>query len=428
MTIQELHNLYLQSDGVCTDTRIIKPNQLYFALSGDNFNGNTFASQAIKQGALKAIIDQKEYEASQTILTKNTLQTLQELASYHRTYLDIPIIGLTGSNGKTTTKELINAVLSQKFITYATQGNFNNHIGVPLTLLAMTKKTEIGIVEMGANHQKEIEALCEISKPNYGLITNFGKAHLEGFGGIEGVIKGKSELYTYLQNNGGTVFVNDLDPIQIEKSKDIRKRKTFGSPQSNYPITLEETNPTITIKANNTPIQSQLIGTYNFTNIGVSAVIGSYFKLSNDAIKKGIESYLPKNNRSQRIQQEGYAIILDAYNANPTSMVAALQNLQTQNTSNTIAFIGDMFEVGDTTLQEHQDILQLAHSLGINQVIAIGPSFGASTPANERQQLFENYDAFAEAYSPIIPSNSAILIKGSRGMKMERILDLLPEN
>ena len=428
MTTQELHALFLQSNGVCTDTRTLKPNQLYFALSGDNFNGNTFASQAVEKGALKAIIDQKKYESSQTILTKNTLETLQELASYHRAYLGIPIIGLTGSNGKTTTKELINAVLSQKFTTYATQGNFNNHIGVPLTLLAMTKETEIGIVEMGANHQKEIEALCKISKPNYGLITNFGKAHLEGFGGIEGVIKGKSELYTYLKNNEGTAFVYDLDPIQIEKSKGISKKKTFGSPQSDYPIALEETNPTITIKANNTRIESQLIGTYNFTNIGVAAVIGSYFNLSNDAIKKGIESYIPENNRSQQIQRQGYAIILDAYNANPTSMEAALQNLQTQNTSNTIAFIGDMFEVGDTALQEHQDILQLAHSIGINQVIAIGPSFGVSTPVNEKQQLFENYDAFAEAYSPIIPNNSTILIKGSRGMKMERILDILPKN
>ena len=428
MTTQELHTLFLQSDGICTDTRTLKPNQLYFALSGDHFNGNTFANQAVEKGALKAIIDLKEYEGPQTILTKNTLQTLQELASYHRVYLGIPIIGLTGSNGKTTTKELINAVLSQKFTTYATQGNFNNHIGVPLTLLAMTQKTEIGIVEMGANHQKEIEALCEISKPNYGLITNFGKAHLEGFGGIEGVIKGKSELYTYLQNNDGTVFAYDSDPIQMNKSKSIRKRETFGSPQSDYPIALEKANPTITIKANNTLIESQLIGTYNYTNIGVAAVIGSYFNLSSDTIKKGIESYIPENNRSQQIHRKDYAIILDAYNANPTSMAAALQNLQTLSTSNTIAFIGDMFEVGDTTLQEHQDILQLAHSIGINQVIAIGPSFGVITPVNEKQQLFESYDDFVEVYSPSIPNNSTILIKGSRGMKMERILDVLPKD
>lgn len=428
MTIQELHSLFLQSNGVCTDTRSLKPNQLYFALGGESFNGNTFANQAIKQGALKAIIDQKEYEDTQTILTSNVLQTLQDLASYHRSYLGIPIIGITGSNGKTTTKELINAVLSQKFETYATQGNFNNHIGVPLTLLAMSQKTEIGIVEMGANHQKEIESLCKISKPNYGLITNFGKAHLEGFEGIEGVIKGKSELYTYLQNNKGTVFVYDLDSIQMEKSKSIDKIKTFGSPQSDYPVTLESTNPTITIKADSISINSKIIGTYNFTNIGVAATVGSYFKLSKNDIKKGIESYLPENSRSQHIQKQGYSIILDAYNANPTSMAAALHNLQTQNTSNTIAFIGDMFEIGDTTLQEHQDILHLTHSLGINQVIAIGPIFGESNILNEGQQVFKDFETFTQTYVPIIPKDSIILIKGSRGMKMERILDLLPKN
>lgn len=427
MTIQELHELFLTSAGVCTDTRKLEPNQLYFALSGTNFNGNTFAKQAIKEGALKAIIDQEIYKSTNTILVKDTLKTLQDLAAYHRKYLGLTIIGLTGSNGKTTTKELINAVLSQQFTVYATKGNFNNHIGVPLTLLAMNKHTEIGIVEMGANHQKEIEALSTIAQPNYGLITNFGKAHLEGFGGIQGVIKGKSELYQYLQKTNGTAFINDLDTTQMDRSNQINNKKTFGSSQSDYPISLEKTSPTLTISFANTSITSQLSGSYNFTNIGAAIAIGSYFKLSPKIIKKGIESYLPDNNRSQLISRKNYNVILDAYNANPTSMAAALYNLQSQQESSSVAFIGDMFEVGATTLKEHQEILSLAHQLNISQVIAIGPSFGQSKPLNESQQLFDSYDAFAKAYTPKITTNSIILIKGSRGMKMERILDLLPQ-
>lgn len=426
MTIPELHSLFLESAGICTDTRKLEPNQLYIALSGDNFNGNTFASQAIQKGALKAIIDQKEHKGPHTILVKNTLQTLQELASYHRKYLDLPIIALTGSNGKTTTKELMYAVLSKQFTTYATPGNFNNHIGVPLTLLAMNKQTEIGIVEMGANHKKEIAALCAIAQPNYGLITNFGKAHLEGFGGIDGVIKGKSELYQYLEQTNGTAFVNDLDPIQMEKSKGIEDRKTFVSAQSDFPVTLKESRPSLKIEFANTTITSQLVGTYNFTNIAAAVAIGSYFKLSPQLIKKGIAHYLPENNRSQLIRKDGYSVILDAYNANPTSMAAALHNLKSQKTTTTIAFIGDMFEVGATALQEHQDILKLAQDLGIHQVVAIGPNFGQSKPQNAHQKVYGNYEAFAKAYPVNIPTNSLVLIKGSRGMKMERILELLP--
>lgn len=434
MSIQELHTLFLDSKGVCTDTRKLVPNQLYFALSGENFNGNSFAKEAIKQGALKAIIDQEEYHTDHTILVKNALTTLQELATYHRQYLQLPIIGLTGSNGKTTTKELIYAVLSQKYNTYATQGNFNNHIGVPLTLLAMTKQTEIGIVEMGANHQKEIAALSKIALPNFGLITNYGKAHLEGFGGIEGVIKGKSELYTHLSTNKGTAFINDLDSLQIEKSQKVADRKTFGSPKSDYPITLEKEAPTLSVSYQNTTINSQLSGTYNFTNIAVAVALGAFFDVSVDAIKTGIESYLPENNRSQIITLGTYKIILDAYNANPTSMAAALGNLNSQSSQNMIAFIGDMFEIGDTSLQEHQAILDLAQELNLTQVFAMGPSFGQSQPRNTHQQVYGSYEAFADSVSSAknslsksLPAASTILIKGSRGMKMERILDLLKE-
>lgn len=425
MKIEQLHKLFLESKGVSTDTRTLKPNQLYIALSGENFNGNTFAQQAIEKGASKAIIDDLEYAGPETILVEDTLLTLQRLASYHRNYLHLPIIALTGSNGKTTTKELINAVLSEKYRTVATQGNLNNHIGVPLTLLSMSESTEIGIVEMGANHQKEIEALCAIAQPNYGVITNFGKAHLEGFGGVEGVIKGKSELYTYLLKNKGTAFVNDLDPLQMANSQNILDRKTFGSINSDYPISLEDASPSLQIKFENTPIETQLIGTYNFTNAAIAAAIGSYFKIPVNAIKKGLESYLPENNRSQLINKESYTIILDAYNANPTSMEAALRNLQSQKTKHTIAFIGDMFEIGATALQEHQYILNLAHQLDITKIFAIGPSFGSSVPLSSNQNVYSSYESFAKSAITQIPDNSTILIKGSRGMKMERVLDRL---
>lgn len=427
MSLPELHSLFLKSTGVCTDTRSLQSGQLYFALKGDNFNGNRFAHQALKQGALKAVIDEETYKNEDTILVKDVLKSLQELASYHRNYLNIPIIGLTGSNGKTTTKELINAVLSQKFKTFATQGNFNNHIGVPLTLLSMSIETEIGIVEMGANHQKEIEALCEIAQPNYGLITNFGKAHLEGFGGIEGVIKGKSELYAHLKKREGTAFVYDLDPIQIKQSKGIKLVKTYGSLDSDYPIVLENTDPTIRIKHQNEHITTQLIGAYNFTNIAVAAAMGSHFEVGPDQIKKGLESYIPDNNRSQLVTKGRHKIILDAYNANPTSMAAAIQNLHLQKKEHTVAFIGDMFEVGKTAIEEHQQILHLAHTLGIKQVFAMGPSFGKSTPENDEQNVFESYDAFVKAYLSNLPNKCTILIKGSRGMKMERILEIFTD-
>lgn len=424
MSIQELHTLFLASSGVSTDTRKLEPNQLYFALSGENFNGNNFAKAAIEQGALKAIIDEEQYQNKDTILVKNVLNTLQKLANYHRRYLKLPIVGLTGSNGKTTTKELIHAVLSQKYTTYATQGNFNNHIGVPLTLLSMTKETAIGIVEMGANHQKEIEALANIALPDVGLITNYGKAHLEGFGGIEGVITGKSELYTHLQQNQGIAFIYDQDPLQLEKSQLITDRKTFGSSESDYPITLEKEAPTLSVSYRNTIINSQLSGTYNFTNIAVAVALGAFFDVSLDAIKAGIEGYTPENNRSQIITLGTHKILLDAYNANPTSMEAALRNLKTQASQNTVAFIGDMFEVGDTTLQEHQAILDLAQELNITQVYAMGPSFGQLKPSNINQQVYGSYNAFIKAYTPILKDKATILIKGSRGMRMERILEL----
>jgi UDP-N-acetylmuramoyl-tripeptide--D-alanyl-D-alanine ligase len=422
MTIAELHFHFLNSNGVCTDTRSLQKNQIYISLKGDNFNGNKFAKQALLDGARLAVIDEKEYEDDYTVLVDDVLKTLQQLANYHRNYLNLPIIGLTGSNGKTTTKELINAVLSEKYVTVATRGNLNNHIGVPLTLLSMNTTTEIGIVEMGANHQGEIAMLCEIAQPNFGYITNFGKAHLEGFGGFEGVIKGKSELYNYLRDNEEMAFINDVDKLQVEKATGITLQ-TFGSTESNYPITLVDGSESLKLSFKETTINSQLIGIYNYTNIAVAIAIGTYFDLSVDQVKSGVEKYIPANNRSQIIKKDSYSIILDAYNANPTSMAAALENLKATNTK-TIAFIGNMFEVGVTSKAEHQAMLDLAHHLSIDQVYAIGPDFGTLVP-HVNQEVYDDYNTFAKAYSNKIPTGATVLIKGSRGMKMERILNLL---
>ncbi|MEP0263823.1 UDP-N-acetylmuramoyl-tripeptide--D-alanyl-D-alanine ligase [Dokdonia sp.] len=424
MKIEQLHRYFLESTGVCTDTRKLKKGQLYFALKGENFNGNLFAKAALEQGASYAIVDETQNDIDNTILVNDVLQILQELAAYHRIFLNIPIIGLTGSNGKTTTKELIYAVVSQKYNTTATLGNLNNHIGVPLTLLSMTKETEIGIVEMGANHQGEIAALCKIAKPNYGYITNFGKAHLEGFGGIEGVIRGKSELYQYLKSTNSLAFINKEDTIQVKQSSGLQI-KSFAPTDADYCITFKEASPFVSMTYNDLIIHSQLTGAYNALNIAAAIAIGTYFNVNDQKIKNGIENYTSANNRSQIIQKDTVTIILDAYNANPTSMEAALNNLSKQASKNKIAFLGDMFEVGETTKTEHQAILKLANALNVNTVFAVGPTFGVSKPENTTQEVFETYTAFAKAYIQQIPPDTTILIKGSRGMAMERVLDLI---
>ena len=332
MEIEKLHTLFLECHSACTDTRKIDQNDMFFALKGDNFNGNAFASEALNTGAKYVIIDEAAYKISeQTIVVENVLETLQKLATFHRVYLKTPIIALTGSNGKTTTKELINATLSQKFKTTATVGNLNNHIGVPLTLLSMNQETEIGIVEMGANHQKEIAFLCNIAKPDYGYITNFGKAHLEGFGGVEGVIKGKSEMYTFLLANNKTIFVNANDPIQVEKTKS-GNTFMFGNnkQKTDVIVTFLDAQPFVKCEYKNNIIESKLIGEYNFNNIAAAIAMGCYFKVDDESIKLAIENYNPINNRSQILEKNTNKIILDAYNANPTSMQAALLNLEKQ--------------------------------------------------------------------------------------------------
>ena len=424
MKIEDLHQFFLECNLACTDTRKIKKNDMFFALKGENFNGNTYASDALKKGAKYVIIDDAEFDiSSKTILVDSVLKTLQKLATFHRNYLKTPIIALTGSNGKTTTKELINVVLSKKYNTTATIGNLNNHIGVPLTLLSLTKNTEIGIVEMGANHQKEIQLLCSIALPDYGLITNYGKAHLEGFGGVQGIIKGKSEMYDYLMANNKTIFVNAEDAIQVEKT--IKAQKfTFGTSNQNVNLKFLNANPFVRLQYNKIRIQSQLIGDYNFTNIAIAIAIGNFFKVEDCDIKTAIESYIPSNNRSQILNKISNKIILDAYNANPTSMEAALLNFEKQNGFK-IAILGDMFELGKDAKTEHQNITTLALSLNIDQIIFVGENFYKSKFKSEKAIQYETFEDFKKNFDLSKMENTTFLIKGSRGMALERILDLL---
>ncbi len=427
METATIYNYFLQTTGIATDNRKINSNNLFLALKGDNFNGNKFALSALESGAKFAIIDEVEYKIDDRfILVEDSLIALQQLANYHRNQLSITIIGLTGSNGKTTTKELINVVLSQKFNTKATIGNLNNHIGVPLTLLSFDKTTEIGIVEMGANHQKEIEMLCGICQPDFGYITNFGKAHLEGFGGTEGVIKGKSELYDYLSSNQKTAFVNTDDAIQNEKTSNIN-RITFGLNNSDcfVNITKIETNPMVKIEFEETTIQSHLIGLYNANNINAAITIGKHFGVPNDKIKLGLENYIPNNNRSQLLKKNSNKIILDAYNANPSSMNAALTNFFQLEEKNKIAILGDMFELGSESSEEHKKLIEFCFNYENIIFYFIGAAFFTHKNSNTNMNFYETYETFQLAFTSQKTENSFLLIKGSRGMSLERTLDIL---
>jgi UDP-N-acetylmuramoyl-tripeptide--D-alanyl-D-alanine ligase len=423
MQIKDLYKLFLKSKGVSTDTRNINKNSLFFALKGENFNANEFALDALNNGASFAIIDQKEYlTGNKMILVDNVLEILQDLATYHRNKLNIPIIALTGSNGKTTTKELINAVLKQKFITTATMGNLNNHIGVPLTLLSMDNKTEIGIVEFGANHPNEIGFLCNIAQPDYGYITNFGKAHLEGFGSLKGVIKAKTELYNYLKTNKKIAFVNKNDKIQVDKSKDI-KSVGFGNENSQFNIEFIHANPFVKIKIANQFIKSKLIGNYNYNNIAAAITIGLYFNVKIQEIKTAIKNYVPTNNRSQIITLKTNKIILDAYNANPSSMESAILNFVLLKDKNKIAILGDMFELGKHTKSEHQEIVNLLEKSSINTVYLLEENFYNTESESNKILKFKNFNDFKLEFKSI--KETILLIKASRGMALERVLDLI---
>ncbi len=418
MDIPQLYKIYKTHYSVSTDTRAIPQNCLFFALKGDNFNGNAFASKALDLGARFSIIDEIAFQTDERmILVDNALQTLQELANYHRKQLQLPIIGLTGSNGKTTSKELIHAVMQQKFKTVATKGNLNNHIGVPLTLLSMTPETEIGIVEMGANHQQEIAFLSSICEPDFGYITNFGKAHLEGFGGVEGVIKGKSELYDFLRAHHKIAFVNSSDALQMEKTATI-SRVLFDTEKIQY----LEVNPFIKLSLGGNVIQTQLIGNYNFSNIAAAITMGLHFGVPTTSIVQAIEGYVPQNNRSQILKTTHNTLFLDAYNANPSSMKVALENFEVLSASHKMVILGDMFELGDESAHEHQAIADLASSLVFETVLLVGKNFHTVTT---NLKTFEDFESLKTYLSEQTLQQKKILIKGSRGMKLERLAELL---
>lgn len=427
MNIEVLHQLFLKSKSVSTDTRTLEKGTLFFALKGENFNGNTFAKKALDLGASYCIIDEvQDPNHEHYILVDDVLQTLQELANYHRNYLNIPIIALTGSNGKTTTKELIYSVLKQRYETQATLGNLNNHIGVPLTLLRMDESTEIGIVEMGANHIGEIAQLCKIANPDFGYITNFGKAHLEGFGSEEGVVKGKSELYDYLKQKNGTIFLNVDDKKQVKQVGDYQNRITFSERESSdFTIALQRESPFLSIEINKTLIHTQLLGRYNFTNIAAAITVGLHFDVDLTSIKKGIESYAPKNNRSQIIKQNSNTIILDAYNANPSSVEAALKNFKTMEGNQKIVILGDMFELGKQSYAEHQSIIDLAQKLDFLQLYLVGNHFFDHHQNYSNILFFKDFERLNIHLEDYPIKQSMVLVKGSRGMALERLLELV---
>ena len=426
MEIASIYKKFEACASVSTDTRKINKNDMYFALKGANFDGNKFVNKAFESGAKYCVVDDKNAVINDScILVDDVLSTLQSLANYHRKTINTPIISLTGSNGKTTTKELIRAVLSTTFKVNATKGNLNNHIGVPLTLLSFTKDLDFGIVEMGANHQKEIEFLCNIAEPDFGLITNFGKAHLEGFGGEEGVIKGKSELYDYIKANEKIAFINSDDTKQVKQISNYQNIITFGKAKENdCTVEFKSADPFVNLNYKNIEIKSQLIGDYNYGNIAVAVAIGQHFNVPSENIKNAIESYQPNNNRSEIINKDSKKIILDAYNANPTSMLAALKNLKQLNADLKYLFLGDMFELGKEAEKEHQAIANFTEDNFDENIFLVGENFYKTTTKSSTKK-FKSFEDLKPLLKSLDLSNSTILIKGSRGMALERILEFL---
>lgn len=430
-TIEQLYTIYLKYPVICTDTRIISSGCLFFALKGENFDANTFATKALDEGAAFVIIDDNNYKIDERcILVEDVLTTLQELAKHHRAHLNIPVIGLTGSNGKTTTKELIKAVLSEKYQTFATKGNLNNHIGVPLSILSIQNDIEIAVIEMGANHQKEIEFLCEIAQPTHGLITNVGLAHLEGFGGFEGVKKGKAELFTYLKLHQGTTFIyrDNLHLMEMCQAAGLEKIVYYGNSQGNtIRGTLKYSDPLIEFEWIKNEVsyeaKANLTGTYNFENILAAICIGNFFELTPELINAGLANYYPNNNRSQLTKTENNTVICDFYNANPSSMAAALHNLKALNSTQKIAIIGDMFELGEEANEQHELIVKLAKDYALDTIF-IGKEFYTfkdKYPGNYFQLPAEAAQFLQEK----LVKNKLILLKGSRGMALEQLLPLI---
>jgi UDP-N-acetylmuramoyl-tripeptide--D-alanyl-D-alanine ligase len=424
LLIEQLYQLYLQSSEVKTDTRKLQKNDIFFALSGENFNGNTFAISALEKGASYAIVDEDIDENNDRIIkVENVLDTLQQLAKYHRQKFSIPFLAITGSNGKTTTKELVHAVLSSHYIAYTTEGNLNNHIGIPLTLLRIKSDAEIAIIEMGANHQKEIEGYCKYVLPTHGIITNCGKAHLEGFGGIEGVKKGKGELFDYLRENNGSAFIyNDFDYLR-SMSRGIKEVNNYGTKDASITGKVSASGSflqvEITSGADIENIQTHLVGDYNLPNVLCAVAVGKYFNVPEQKIKHALETYSPTNSRSQMIEKGTNKIILDAYNANPTSTLAAIENFQKLPADNKILMLGGMAEVGEESLKEHQDIIDFIKKYSWKNVVLVGGDYAY---VDHPFTFFKNADEAREWFINQSFEQTYFLIKGSRSMQMEKIL------
>ena len=425
MTTEQLYKILKKHPSVQTDTRKLKPGDIFFALKGDNFNGNAFAKKALEDGATFAVIDEKEFEEpDKTILVEDVLTTLQKLAKYHRQQFTIPFIAITGSNGKTTTKELINVVLSSTFKTYTTEGNLNNHIGVPLTILKIKADAEIAVIEMGANHQNEIASYCEYAMPTHGLITNCGKAHLEGFGGEEGVKKGKGELFDYIRSNNGTAFVMwDYEYLQ-EMSKGISTIIKYGTANADVEGVLIKNDPYLSVAINNgaetNKINSQLVGDYNLPNVLAAVAIGKYFKITDQKIQSSIENYSPSNSRSQLINKGTNKIILDAYNANPSSLKLAIENFARLAGEKKVLMLGAMAELGNESFDEHKAIVEIINKYKWTNVVLVGGNF------LKIEHPYISFNTSNEARKWLIEQNlenTHLLIKGSRSIKMEKVLE-----
>ncbi|MFN3405259.1 MAG: UDP-N-acetylmuramoyl-tripeptide--D-alanyl-D-alanine ligase [Cytophagaceae bacterium] len=426
MEIKELYQKYLECTGVGTDTRKIESGTMFFALKGGNFNGNAFAEEALNKGVKYVVIDEVQYKKDDRyLLADDALKSLQALANFHRRQLNIPVLAITGSNGKTTTKELISAVLSRKFKVYATKGNLNNHIGIPLTLLSIDSSIEMAVVEMGANHQREIASYCEYTEPDFGLITNIGKAHLEGFGGEEGVKKGKGELFDYLLAKGRKAFVNTTDPklVSINKFNDAL---TYPGKNDYCHVEFIEASPNIVFKTESgKKVQTQLIGAYNFINIAAALCVGKYFGVKEEDALEAVAAYNPDNNRSQVINKGSISIILDAYNANPSSMKAALENFGGIKAGKKVVIIGDMFELGDESEKEHREIGKLLKALSFDEVFLCGKQMEYTKAEIPTAKYFSAKQDLQAELSRKSFDNATILIKGSRGMGLETLLEVI---
>ena len=424
MNIEDIYKIYLQFPSIQTDSRKLQKDDLFFALKGPNFNGNNFAQQAFETGAAYVIADEPlSFTDERIIHVEDALKTLQQLARFHRDQFKIPFIAITGSNGKTTTKELLHEVLATTFKTYTTKGNLNNHIGVPLTILKIKSDAEIAVIEMGANHLHEIESYCEYTQPTHGLITNIGKAHLEGFGSIENVKRGKGELFKYLDANDEIAFINTDDPAVLELSTRMKNVVYYGSKSDKANGEILKNDPFIEIEIEGEAplnIKTNLVGAYNLPNILAAVCIGKYFKVDNEKIKAAIENYSPSNSRSQLIQKDSNSIILDAYNANPGSMKAAIENFAAIKGDKKILLLGSMMELGTESEKEHADIISLINKYKWDSVVLVGNNF------REIKHKYINYDNALQAGDWLRKGNiknAQILIKGSRSMQMEKVLE-----